>query len=75
MNVFKRLKRKSAPADAILGLIPEADEAARRALRAVKPFTMTGYERLWAVWQAMHHIAAKQIEGDIVECGVWKGAT
>jgi hypothetical protein len=73
MIFFRRQGRKSPVTDPILSLIPEADEAVRRALSIVKPYTMTSYERLWAMWQAVHYIAARPVEGDIVECGVWKG--
>lgn len=39
------------------------------------PYTMTSLERLYGVHQAMEHIAAEPVDGDIVECGVWKGGS
>ncbi len=39
----------------------------------VKPYTMISMERGYAVYQAVRYIAERNIPGDIVECGVWKG--
>lgn len=39
----------------------------------VKDFTMTSLERQYALSQAVEYIVKNNIEGDIVECGVWKG--
>lgn len=43
-------------------------------LLAVKPYTMTSPERIFALIQAVQYIVKNNICGDIVECGVWKGA-
>ncbi len=40
-----------------------------------KPYTMTSVERLYAAHQATKYVAVNQIEGAIVECGVWKGGS
>jgi len=37
--------------------------------------TMTSIERQYALWQAVRHIARRGIEGDVVECGVWRGGS
>jgi len=39
----------------------------------VKPFTMTSEERIFSLINAVNYIIKNKIEGDIVECGVWKG--
>lgn len=51
----------------------DADDVAT--LRAVAPFTMTSPERVYALCRAVEHVAADEIPGDIVECGVWKGGS
>lgn len=38
-------------------------------------YTMTTPERLYAMYKATEYIANNNIEGDIVECGVWKGGS
>lgn len=40
-----------------------------------KNYTMTSTERLYSVYKAAEYIVANNIEGDIVECGVWKGGS
>ena len=39
------------------------------------PYTMISMERGYAVYQAVEHILNKDLPGDFVECGVWKGGT
>lgn len=49
------------------------DEAA--ILRAVRPWTLTSAERVYALIQAVRYVSANGIAGAIVECGVWKGGS
>lgn len=35
--------------------------------------TLTSYERLWATAMACKHAIERGIDGDFVECGVWRG--
>jgi hypothetical protein len=44
-------------------------------LLRVKQFTMTSPERIIAAIRATHYVAANQIPGAIVECGVWRGGS
>jgi O-methyltransferase len=44
-------------------------------LRAVRPWTMTSPERIYALIQAVRYLIANGIAGTIVECGVWKGGS
>ncbi|MGB8522238.1 MAG: TylF/MycF/NovP-related O-methyltransferase [Candidatus Acidiferrales bacterium] len=44
-------------------------------IREVRPFTMTSAERIYALIQAVRYVSANDIEGAIVECGVWKGGS
>jgi O-methyltransferase len=46
-----------------------------RYLKACAPFTMVSRERLYAHFQALNYVVTHGIEGDIVECGVWRGGT
>ena len=41
--------------------------------KLAQPFSMTSPERLYATYQAIKYVEANGIEGDVVECGVWKG--
>jgi hypothetical protein len=51
------------------------DDEAREILTAVKPWTMTSYERIFALVVAVRYVAANAIPGDVVECGVWRGGS
>ena len=39
----------------------------------VRPNTMVGIERLYSLWCSVNYIVKNNIDGDIVECGVWRG--
>lgn len=42
---------------------------------AVREYSMTSPERMHGLCEAVRYIATNQIEGDIVECGVWRGGS
>lgn len=39
----------------------------------VKPFTMTSEQRIHGLFNSLEEIRINKVEGDIIECGVWKG--
>jgi O-methyltransferase len=41
----------------------------------VKPYTMTSPERVFGLIEAVKYISKNKIEGDIAECGVWRGGS
>src|SRR5262245_20752192 len=51
------------------------DQEFMEIMAEARPFTMTSPERTYALYNSLHYIAAAKIEGDIVECGVWKGGS
>ena len=36
---------------------------------------MTPPERLYALWKAVKYVVQNRINGDFVECGVWRGGS
>ncbi len=40
-----------------------------------KEFSMTGVERMFALYKSIEYIIKNNIEGDFVECGVWRGGS
>lgn len=44
-------------------------------IHQVRPYTMTSPERIFALCKAVEYIAKANIEGDFVECGVWRGGS
>jgi len=39
----------------------------------VQPYSMTGHERIEFLYNSLNYILKNNIDGDFVECGVWKG--
>lgn len=44
-------------------------------LHGVRPFTLTTPERIVSLVRAIDYLVTCGVEGDIVECGVWKGGS
>ncbi|QDU87236.1 Mycinamicin III 3''-O-methyltransferase [Pirellulimonas nuda] len=57
------------------GFPPDMDAATVSAFEAVRPCTMTSIERVSALRDAIRYVSARGIEGDIAECGVFKGGS
>lgn len=53
----------------------EADTEFLSLYETVKPYTMVGIERCYALYQSLGYILRNKIPGDLVECGVWKGGS
>ena len=51
------------------------DDEARTVIRAVRPWTMTSKEKLFALVTAVRYVVDQEIAGDVVECGVWRGGS
>ncbi len=60
---------------AALALPKDYDSEAASTIRAVKPWTMTSPDKLYALILAVRHVVKHKIPGDIVECGVWRGGS
>src|SRR5688500_3683539 len=54
---------------------PDIDRHAAATIARVRPYTMTSPERLFSLIQAVRHVCAAGIRGDVVECGVWRGGS
>jgi hypothetical protein len=62
-----KLKEKKWPED--------FEDFHKAVINKVEPFTMTSQERIYGLIEAVKYIIWNKIEGDIVECGVWKGGS
>jgi hypothetical protein len=52
-----------------------ADSFFMKLYNQCKPYTMTSIERMYSLYQSLNYIFQNNIEGDFVECGVWKGGS
>jgi len=54
---------------------PDMDGAFDAKRPLVADHTMTSVERQYALWKSVEYIEKAGIEGDVLECGVWKGGS
>jgi Macrocin-O-methyltransferase (TylF) len=40
-----------------------------------REYTMTSWERLYALYKSVQYVVENRVPGDIVECGVWRGGS
>jgi hypothetical protein len=53
----------------------DRDELFLKIFNLARPFTMTGKEAMYALYEAVRYVSALGIPGDFVECGVWRGGS
>jgi O-methyltransferase len=53
----------------------DLDDDVRATWEAVRPYTLTSIERVTALVQAVRHLVRTGVDGDVVECGVWRGGS
>jgi hypothetical protein len=66
---------KPKPKPKAKALPSDYDDEAKEIIRAVRPWTMTGPDKMYALIQAVRYVARHRIPGDVVECGVWRGGS
>lgn len=57
------------------GLPADFDKQTVNTYRRVQPYTMTTPERIASLCNAVNYLVKNKVEGDIVECGVWRGGS
>lgn len=55
------------------GLPADFETSTLNTYKKVKPYTMTTPERIASLCNAVSYLVKNNIEGDFVECGVWRG--
>jgi O-methyltransferase len=58
-----------------VALPTDFDDDAKTVIEQVLPYTMTSVDKLFALITATRHIAETGVQGDFVECGVWRGGS
>lgn len=53
--------------------MPDVPEWQQRIISRVRPYSMTGEDRILATVAAVQYVVEHDIPGAIVECGVWRG--
>jgi O-methyltransferase len=53
--------------------IPEIDEENKALIESIGEHSLTPLIRRWTLIKSLHYINKKNLIGDIVECGIWRG--
>ena len=53
--------------------VPEISDEELKIIKKIQPYTMCKMANHWAIIQSLKHIKKNNIEGDLVECGVFRG--
>lgn len=76
-TIFKKYGYDIVPSDngSYVNFPPDLSDDEKEIFNKVKPFTMTSVERAVSLMQAVKYVVENEIEGDFVECGVWRGGS
>ena len=69
------LKRKNNFNDRYSNFIVELNESERKLIKKFEKICLTSELNLWSIYQSLDYINKNNIDGDIVECGVYNGNT
>ena len=69
------LKRKNNFYDRWGNFIVEIKDDRKKQIKYFQEITLASELNLWSIYQSLNHIKNENIEGDIVECGVYNGNT
>src|SRR5210317_1465416 len=59
--------------DRYFDFIAESSEEENEDLKKAEKLALASKSNLWSIVQSLKYISKKKIDGDIVECGVFKG--
>lgn len=71
----KAAKKRPAARPASKPTATQFDAAALEIIKQVKPRTMTGRDKLFALISAVRYVSRYDVPGHVVECGVWRGGS
>jgi len=75
-QITKYRKEPPEAASAAMPALPhDFEEEDRRIWHLVHPYTLTSPEAVYSLRHAVLHLVNSGIEGDFVECGVWRGGS
>ena len=75
-SFFRKLGYDVVPYNGKPSRIPlDFDEQNIEIINTIKPYTITGYERIYSLIESVRYILHNDIKGDFIECGVFKGGS
>jgi O-methyltransferase len=54
---------------------PDMDPPFWEVMESCRNYTMTSVERVYAIYKSIEYLTRYEIDGDIAECGVWRGGS
>lgn len=69
------LKKKNNFNDRWGNFIPELKDDRKKQIKYFQEITLASELNLWSIYQSLKYIRNENVEGDIVECGVYNGNT
>jgi len=73
-NILKKMRRIVC-SEKNKTAYPDLEEEFIKTYKKCAQFTMTSTERMYAMYKATEYVSKFNVEGDVVECGVWKGGS
>src|SRR5205823_4940966 len=71
MSIFSKRNKRSG----YLNFPSDFEEVHKSIFHKVREYTMTSAQRIFGLIEAVKYISKHAINGDIVECGVWRGGS
>ena len=75
INIIQRVLSRFGVRIAAISRIINSDSEFQEIYNMCAPFTMTSEERMYTLYRSVEYVIKNDIEGDFVECGVWKGGS
>jgi hypothetical protein len=75
MSIIDRFRRLRRSTPYVIPIPSDFDRSKTPTIEKVRPYTMTGVERIYHLIMAVEYVVANDLSGSFVECGVWKGGS
>lgn len=75
MNIIDRFRRLRGSTPNVPPIPSDFDQSKTPIIQQVRPYTMTGVERIYHLITSVEYVVANDLPGAFVECGVWKGGS
>jgi O-methyltransferase len=76
LSYFKiKIVRTNSILERRKNLIVECEEEDERNIKIASKFALAGKSNLWSIIQSINYIAENNIDGDLVECGIFNGGS
>jgi O-methyltransferase len=75
MSLIDKFRRLRGSTPNVIPIPTDFDQSKTPTIEKVRPYTMTGVERIYHLIMSVEYVVANNLPGAFVECGVWKGGS